>query len=331
MCFTDMKMLRYAASALTVLTLATGLGAPAGAQAPLVEITLAMNAPGSGNWPVYIADQQGFFRDEGLRVNTVLSGSNTATINLIASGDANIGLDGSDIEIEAIVHGLPLKIVAPEFGPNPYTVVAAAGINTWAQLKGKTIVTGALQDVSSLTFFKLASLQHLTKADFSVINSPSSSSRYEALLSGTIQATVLSQPFDILAQEHGYHALAVASDTIKLWADTCFAVNAKWAPANRATIVHFIRALKKAVRYGYANQDGAVAALIRATNIAEGTARKAYDVDFTHKHVFVINDRSSLAADLKTMGATIVDAGAAAAMPPIDDVFDASYLRDAAR
>jgi ABC-type nitrate/sulfonate/bicarbonate transport system substrate-binding protein len=326
-----MKPLRRIAAVALLFALAAAWRAPALAQPAPLDVTLAMNAPGSGNWPVYIADQQGFFRDEGLHVTTVVSGSNTATINLIASGDANVGLDGSDIEIEAIAHGLPLKIVAPEFGPNPYTVVAAAAVANWGELKGKTIVTGSLQDVSSLTFFKLAAAQHLERKDFSIINSPSSSSRYEALLSGTVQATVLSQPFDILAQEHGFHVLAIGSDTLKAWADTCFAANAKWAAANHVTLVHFVRALKKAVRYGYANPDAAVTALVKATNIAPGTARKAYDVDFTQRRVFDINERIDLKAGLQAMGATIVEAGAAASMPPVDAVFDPTVMQDAAR
>jgi ABC-type nitrate/sulfonate/bicarbonate transport system substrate-binding protein len=289
-----------------------------------LELTLAMNAPGSGNWPVYIADQQGFFRDEGLHVTTVLTGSNTATITTIATGDANVGLDGSDIEIEAAAHGLPVKIVAPEFGPNPYTLVVAASIASWDQLKGKTIVLGSPQDVSSVTFAKMAAAQHLDRSDFSIVNSPSSSSRYAALLSGTAQATVLSQPFDILAQQNGYHALASGSDLIKPWADTCFAVNTKWAanPANRATIVHFVRALRKAVRFGYNDPSGAIAALIRATNVSPEVARRAYAVDFREKHVFDINDRLDLPGDLAAMGATV---GA------IADVFDPTYLNESAR
>jgi NitT/TauT family transport system substrate-binding protein len=289
-----------------------------------------MNAPGSGNWPVYIALQQNFFQAEGLRVTTVLSGSNTATINLVATGEANIGLDGSDIEIAAIAHGLPLKIVAPEFGPNPYTVVTAATITSWPQLAGKTVVLGSAQDVSSLTFVKLAAQQHLQRNDFSIVNSPSSSSRYEALLSGTVQATVLSQPFDILALEHGFHALAAGATTLTPWADTGFAVNVKWAAANHATVVHFVRALKAAVRYGYAHPDAAVAALVQATNIAPATAQRAYDVDFTQRHVFDINDRIDLKRDLLAMGEEIRDAGALPTVPPIDDLLDASYLTEAA-
>jgi hypothetical protein len=52
-------------------------------------VSLAINAPGSGNWPVYIADQQGFFRAQGLNVSIVTSGSNVNTINMLATGATN--------------------------------------------------------------------------------------------------------------------------------------------------------------------------------------------------------------------------------------------------
>lgn len=317
------------------LSLLIGLGlaaAAAGAQTPApVEVSLAMNAPGSGNWPVYIALAQNFFAAEGLHVTTVMSGSNVATMNLVATGSTNFALDGSDIEIESVAHELPVKIIAPEFGPNPYTVLTAAGITTWQQLKGKTVALGSPQDVSSLSFLKLAALQRLARDDFSIFTSASSSSRYDALLSGQVQATVLSQPFDIQAEEHGFHALGTGSAALKPWADTSIAVNAKWAAANRATVVHFVRALKAAVRYGYAHKAEAVAALVATTNIAATTAQKAYDYDFTQLHVFTINDRIDFKRDLLAMGESARAAGAIPAVPPIDDIFDASYLAGAGR
>ena len=303
------------------------------AQTRLVDVTLAINAPGSGNWPVYIADQQGFFRAQGLNVTIVTSGSNVNTINMVATGASDLALDGSDIEIEAAARKLPLKIIAPEFGPNPYNLVATAPIGSWSDLKGKRIVLGSPQDISSLTFAAMAEAQHLSRADFDVSASPSSSSRYAALLSGSVEATVLSQPFDILAQEHGLHILQPASAIIKNWADTCFAVNTQWAstPANRDTAVRFVRALRRAVQFGYANEDGAIAALIKATNIAPPTAAKSYDVDFRQKRVFTINDKTNVAGGLAAMAAIAVSGGAISAAPALDEYFDATYMKASER
>jgi NitT/TauT family transport system substrate-binding protein len=307
--------------------------AAAPAQAKLTDVTLAINAPGSGNWPVYIADQQGIFRAEGLNVSIVTSGSNVNTINMLATGATDLALDGSDIEIEAAARKLPLKIIAPEFGPNPYNLVATAAIGSWSDLKGKRIVLGSPQDISSLTFEAMAEAQHFTRTDFDVSASPSSSSRYAALLSGSVEATVLSQPFDILAQEHGFHVLQPASAIVKTWADTCFAINTQWAatPANRDAAVHFVRALRRAVQFGYASADGAIAALIKATNIASSTATKSYDVDFRQKRVFTINDKANLAAGLAAMAAIAVSGGAIPVAPALDDYFDASYMQASAR
>lgn len=312
--------------------LACGAPSSAQAQAASVDVSLAINAPGSGNWLIYIAQQAGFFRDEGLHVDVVTSGSNTNTINLLATGGTNFGLDGSDIEIEAIAHGLPVKIVAPEFGPNPYTLVTVPSVTSWDQLKGKTVVLGAKQDVSSLTFFRVAEAAHLRPDDFTIVTSASSSSRYAALLSGNVQATVLSQPFDILAQEHGLHALAYAADSIKSWMDTCFAVNATWAalPGNHATVVRFVRALRKAVQYGYAHPDEAIAALVAGTNIAQSTAQKAYDLDFRTRHTFDRDQRLDVAG-LSAMSAMLVRQGAIASPPRLEDVLDPSYMKEAAR
>jgi NitT/TauT family transport system substrate-binding protein len=314
----------------TVLLLAP---AATPAQTRLVDVSLAINAPGSGNWPVYIADQQGFFRAQGLNVSIVTSGSNVNTINMLATGATNLALDGSDIEIEAAARKLPLKIIAPEFGPNPYNLVVTAAIGGWGDLKGKRIVLGSPQDISSLTFEAMAEGQHLTRADFDVSASPSSSSRYAALLSGNVEATVLSQPFDILAQEHGLHVLQPASNIIKNWADTCFAVNTQWAstPANRDTAVRFVRALRRAVQFGYTNADGAIAALIKATNIAPSTAAKSYDVDFRQKRVFTINDKINLAAGLSAMATIALGGGAIASAPALDDYFDATYMKASER
>ncbi len=92
-----------------------------------------------------------------------------------------------------------------------------------------------------------------------------------------------------------------------------------------------MRALKRAVQFGYTHKAETVAALVTATNIAASTAAKAYDLDFTQLHVFDINDRVDLNRDLLAMGEDIRAAGAITTVPPIGEFFDASYLRDAGR
>lgn len=302
---------------------------PVAAQTPSpVEVNFGLNAPGAANWIYYIADREGFFRAEGLHVSTITSGTPTNTINLLATGDVALALNGSDVLIEAIVHHLPIKIVAPELGPSPYVLATIPSVTSWAQLKGKSVLLGPKGDTSSMTFTLLAEQQHLKPEDFSVVPGSTSSARYAALLSGNIAGTVLSQPFSVLAVDKGMHPLAVASDSIKDWVDTCFAVNTNWAAANRPTLVRFVRALRKAVAFAYAHPDGAIAVLVAATNAAPETAAKVYDIDFRHEHVFDPNLHMNTKG-LLNMARLAYHYNQISTMPSLSDLFDPSYVEEA--
>jgi NitT/TauT family transport system substrate-binding protein len=259
-----------------------------------------------------------------------VSGNPTNTVNLLASGGVALALDGSDSLIEAYVHHLPIKIVAPEFVPNPYSVLVVPSVNRWSDLKGKTIILGPKQDVSAVTFYRMIEAQHLSLDDFSMLYGGTSSSRYAALISGNVQATLLSQPFDILAQSHGMKVLGSASTVLKPWMDTSFAVNTTWAAGNRATAVHFVRALRKAAQFAYVHEDAAVAALVAGSNIDLDTATKAYALDFKQLHAFEPNLRINIPG-LHFMSDMLVSDGAIAASPAMTDLVDESYVADAGR
>jgi ABC-type nitrate/sulfonate/bicarbonate transport system substrate-binding protein len=263
-----------------------------------------------------------------LHVTAITSGTPTNTINLLASGDVAIALNGTDVFIEAIVHRLPVKIVAPEYGPSPYVLATTPSVTSWAQLEGKSVLLGPKGDTSSMTFALLAEQQHLKLEDFSVVPGSTSSARYAALLSGNIAGTVLSQPFSVLAVQKGMHPLAIAADSIKDWVDTCFAVNTNWAAANRPVLVHFMRALHKAVQYAYANPDGAVAALVAATNAEPATAAKIYDIDFQNGHAFDPNLHMNVKG-LLSMARLAYQYKQITTMPSLSELFDPTYVQEA--
>ena len=322
---------RFRASAVAALAALTLASAPSAAQSPApIDVEIAVNAPGAGNWLVYVAQYGNFFRDEGLRVGITNTGTPTTTIDAVASGGANIGFDGTDVAIEAIAHQLPLRIIAPEFVPSPYALLTTAAVGSWNELKGKTVILGAPGDISSITFDLMIEARGFKRSDYTIVRGQTSSSRYQALLSGNVAATVLSQPFSILAADNGMRTLAMARDTVKDWVDTCVVVNANWAAANHGTVVRFVRALRKGAQQAYARPDLAVAALVTVTGIAEDTARKAYDLDFRRWHAFEPNLRMNVNG-LRTMVGLAVREGAIANAPAVGEIFDPSYVNEGVR
>ena len=308
--------------------LALMAGPPAVAQTALTEMTFGILTPTASEWPVYIAQAQGFYKDEGLNVTIVEGNTPPNVINMVATNGANMADNGCDSEIAAVTHQLPLKVVAPMFGVNPYSLVVLPSIKTWADLKGKSVMLGTKQDVTAIALGALAAAHKMTLDDFQIVIGGNSTARYAGLASGNVQGSMLGQPFDLLAESKGDVILGTASDVIKDWAFTCVAANNDWASKNRPTVLKFLRALRKAIQYGYANKAGSVAVLVDKTKVDPVIAARAWDLDFGKWKAFNPALKLSIPA-IQSVGKYQVQFGVIPAMPPISDFYDPSYVAEA--
>ena len=291
-------------------------------------MNFAILTPTASEWPIYLAQAQGFYKDEGLNVSIIEGNSPPNVINLVATNGANMADNGCDSEIAAVSHGLPLKIVAPMFTVNPYSLVVLPSIKSWAVLKGKSVMLGSKQDVTAIALSSMAAAHKLTLDDFTIVIGGNSTARYAGLASGNVQGAMLAQPFDLLAESKGDTILATASDTIKDWDFTCIAVNNDWGAKNRPVVLKFLRALRKAIQYGYANKAGAVAVLVDKAKVDPAIAAKAWDIDFGKWKAFNPALKISPTA-IQTVGKYQVQFGVIPSMPSMNELYDGSFIADA--
>jgi NitT/TauT family transport system substrate-binding protein len=321
---------RFALAALCAATLSAG-AQTARAQAPaLIPVTFAIIAPNASEWPVLIAKQQGFFRDEGLDVSIVSVSTPPNVMNAVATNAANLGDTGSDTAIAAIVHGLAVRIVAPIFTVNPFALVVPPAIKSWNDLRGKGVVLASKQDVTAMAFAAMAARNHATMDDFSITLSGDSSARYAALAGGNVQGAMLAQPFDLEAEAHGMHALDTSYATMKDWMFKSVFVNSAWADANRATTVKVLHALRSAIRFGYAQREATIAILVDATHASPAIAQSTYDLDFGTWHAFDPNLKMNERGLLNVAQAQVAF-GVLTTLPKYGDLYDGSFVAAMAR
>jgi NitT/TauT family transport system substrate-binding protein len=209
-------------------------------------------------------------------------------------------------------------------------LVVPASIKSWSDLRGKSVVLASKQDVTAMSFAAMAAKNHAKMDDFSITLSGDSSARYAALSSGNVQGAMLAQPFDLEAEANGMHALDTSYATMKDWMFKTVFVNSAWAAANRPTAVKVLRALRSAIRFGYAQREPTVAVLIEATHASPAIARSTYDIDFGTWHAFEpdlkMNERGLL-----NVARAQVAFGVLTEMPKIGDIYDGSFAAAAAR
>jgi NitT/TauT family transport system substrate-binding protein len=303
---------------------------PAGAQTTPVEVTFGILTPTAAEWPVYLAHAEGFDKAEGIALTIVEGNSPPNVMNMVATGAVNLADNGCDSEFVGIAHGLPVKIIAPMFTVNPYSLVVVPSIKTWADLKGKSVMLGTKQDVTAIALSSLAAAHNLKLDDFQIVIGGNSTARYAGLASGNVQGAMLGQPFDLLAESKGNTILATASDTIKNWVFTCVVTNNDWAAKNRPLVLKYLRALRRGIQYGYAHKDGAVAVLVAETHTDPAIAARAWDIDFGKWKAFDPALKLSTSA-VQTVGGYQVQFGIIPALPPMKELYDPSFAAEALR
>src|SRR5262245_56216253 len=87
-------------------------------------------------------------RSRKSEIDSIVAGAAVGVVQQLAAGSLNIAQAATDQSLRAILRGAPIRIIAGAASNAPFRVVAAKTINSWSDLKGKTISVGGLTDVT---------------------------------------------------------------------------------------------------------------------------------------------------------------------------------------
>ena len=129
----------------TFVAFTIGTGSVASAKGlTTINVGIALSPPKAIFFTPYVAQAEGFFNKEGLRVHFISMPNGLSTELGTASGSINFGLSSATDSIEAASAKAPIHAIA-SYGTSLDTVcVAAKGYKTAAELKGQPVgTTGA--------------------------------------------------------------------------------------------------------------------------------------------------------------------------------------------
>jgi NitT/TauT family transport system substrate-binding protein len=251
---------------LASVALAAGLAACSSGSSASSTTTTTTSAPevsnitvgvllGSDGVTIQIAQDKGFFKQEGLNVKTVvLPTTNAATTGLLShtldfSTENYVGMFAQ----EKAVPGLNLRIVADndQATPNLYALMVAKNspITSLADLKGKKVAFPAkgFNYGSMATNIQLQPY-HLSSDNFTTVALPFSAAP-QAVATGTIDAAFTTEPFITIMESSGARELVdLLSGPLAGFPVACWGTTAAFVAKNPKTVAAFQRAMAKAVR-----------------------------------------------------------------------------------
>ncbi len=148
------------------------LAAPVHAQQKLEEVNYLLPAPAflPAFIPWVLAQQRGYYAQEGLKVSFVVAKGGVDVAKQVGAGNAPIGGGIGDTPIIVRAQGIPVKAVAVLGGGSLTNLVVhdGQGLNGPADLKGKTVTVLAYQDTTFFSLLGMLASASLTKADLDI-------------------------------------------------------------------------------------------------------------------------------------------------------------------
>jgi NitT/TauT family transport system substrate-binding protein len=257
---------------LLALLLSCCLAAPVKAD-DRVRITYASRSISS--IMAFIANDKGFFKEENLDPQLILTRGTTAIAAAVAGDVEGIHIMGT--AIRGIIQGLPMKVLAVNQKLPLFWLVTRPELKTFNDLKAKTMAVttiGGSQQLAGFHMLRKGGIEP-TKEITSIV-SGDVPAQLQAQISGPVHITVLSPPTVFVARDrYKLNLLASIGDDYVNFISGLI-VAEKTLQQKPAIVKRTLRALTKANRYFQTNESASAEILAKYLNVSQQIAVETY-------------------------------------------------------
>lgn len=237
---------------LILLLLSAMLGLQTATFAATQKLTVVLDwFPNPDHAPLIIAQQKGFFKEQGLNVQLIGPADPNDPPKLVAANKADVAITYEPQFMEQVDRGLPLIRIGTLIDKplNCLVALKESGIKSPADLKGKHIGTSSGGGLASIMLKAMLAQQGLTDKDTNLTNVRYSLT--QALLAHKVDAvTGLMRNYEVPELEqkgHNVTAFFPEDYGVPNYSELVFVVNT--AHIHDPRIPRFLNAIKKAVAY----------------------------------------------------------------------------------
>lgn len=248
---------RRTATLLLAATAFAGLSATmASAQDKVIRV---LRSPVGTFQGLYIAEEKGWFKEKGLKVEVTIGGAPSQNIAQLQAGQTDVIMTGSFDLVAASAQGLPVVATLNtqdqgEVGTTGLLTPPGSTIKTVADLKGKKIGMPGIQSTQGLMLYRALEKAGMKKEDVTLVNLPFDA-MIESAEKGNVDAIVPIGLFFSLAQSKKFGEVKEVYPQIQGTPAVIFASSKDYVSKNADTLKAFNEAMQKAYEFGNKNPD----------------------------------------------------------------------------
>jgi ABC-type nitrate/sulfonate/bicarbonate transport system substrate-binding protein len=237
--------------------------------------------PGLSNFSIFAAQHRNLFAKQGLEIELLNTPNSTVLREGLAKGDHQLVHAGVDNAV-AMAENAKADIAIVMGGDSGFNhVFAQPEINSYADLRGKTVVVDAPNTAFALLLYKVLKDNGLNKGDYTVKSVGGTTARLEAMTKDKSNAAgILNPPFAFRARQAGLKDMGSAAKAIGAYQSDGAFVMREWAKSNGDTVVRYIKAYVEGRRWALdpANKAEAIQLLVDRLKLSPEVAAQSYAV-----------------------------------------------------
>jgi NitT/TauT family transport system substrate-binding protein len=289
----------------------------------LETVTVALTSKAFQYTVLPIAQGRGYMREEGLELKLVYM-QNAPGLQALTAGNVQFSGSGSSALVAISKGGAPLKTVLAVNDQVLQWVVVRPNVGALRDLKGGKIATTGVASIAAFMFRNILGKNGMDGTRDVVFVDPGPVNRLPALLSGAVDAAILSPEERYAAVDQGMKELMFIGKEVKNSWGT-MATSDRFIKEQPKVMAGFARAVIKALRFARQDREGTIAAAAKFTELDRALVARMYDdlaKSFTaNGHVDEETQRNDLAVVRQVADVSEI--------VPIQRAYDFSFARQA--
>lgn len=241
------------------------------------RIVLGVSTVNLAFLPIYVTQEKGFFKDEGLEVLVVMFNAGNTNLQALIGGDVQIMAGAVPESVLGRASGIDIKNFWAISNMMPFQLYSHPSLKSIREAKGKKF---AISRFGSLTdFLTRASLRRfgVDPKEVTILQIGATPARFAALTSGAVDATVVWFPVTERAKSMGFRQLLDLKEIFSEWSNVGFIARESWLAKEKEQAVRFLRAYQRGVQQTRENRDEAIRIIRKVVKVDPADAPAGYD------------------------------------------------------
>lgn len=272
--------------------------------------------------PVYLTQDKGFFKDEGLDVLLVMFNAGATNLLALIGGDVQIMAGGVPETVLARAKGGDIKNFWAISNVMPFQIYGSPSMKSLKDGKGKKFAISRFGSLSE--FLTRSALRHsgVDPKDVTMLQIGATPARFTTLATGIVDATILWFPVTERAKAAGMNKLFDLKDLYPNWTNVGFIAREGWLAKEKDQALRFLRAYQRGVNYTRENREDGIRTLRKYVGLDAGEAAAGYD---EYRQSFPLDGRI-LDAGITATVEQEMETGRLKRKIPASEMIDASFI-----